>query len=656
MKHTQKDMALLGYLQNHHVPARVPFTYTLNGTRYQGFPDAFCPQVECERIDSRITRHRITATAPCGLLLTADHYTYTDFAISEWVMSIKNVSDCNSPTVSDWRFCTDFPATSASLYHGNGDTCGGNGYDWQTDEITDTPLCIAPVSDGTSCNGAFPYMRLLTPAWGVNLAIGWSGSWITNFTMTPSGVHMTAGQGAFNAYLKPGESVRTPRITMQIFEGGHDRGRNLWRSYYLAHMLPREKDGRPLSPKLFVHTWMIDGKSEFSGTTEQNQIAAIDTYLQKGFAPNAWWIDAGWYPCDYNWVVGVGNWHINRENYPNGLKPVSDHLHKHGMELLLWFEPERVYRNTTLWREHPEFLLFYEGENGFLQDNALFNLADPVACDWLIDKIDGLIKEYGVDIYRQDFNFSPVPYWQQHSEPGRDGILENLHIQGYYRYWDTLLERNPGLWIDSCASGGRRNDPETMRRAVPLHYTDVGYGDHPIKQLQHRQMFEWIPYFRAHNFNWCGEDGVYNGQSHRIDGFAYLNAMVPAMTDMTEYYHDEVQFEQGRFYHAIWRKAAKIMLLADYYPLTECRKDARDWYGLQFDKDGAGLIQAIRNVAVESESVTLWPFVADESKTYRFENPVDGRVQIVSGKQLNERGMTFTMPKRTGEVWFYTAE
>ncbi len=656
MKHTQKDMSLMAYLQDHRDPARVPFTFTLDGTPYRGFPDAFCPQVECERIDASITRYRITAHTPDGLCLTADHYAYRDYAVSEWVMSIKNVSDHPSPTVSDWKFCTDFPAASASLYHGNGDTCTTGGYEWQTDKITATPLCIAPVGDGTSCNGAFPYMRLLTPEWGVNLAVGWSGNWRADFVMTEDGAYMTAGQGIFNAYLKPGESVRTPRITMQIFEGGHDRGRNLWRSYYFAHMLPREKDGKPLSPKLFLHTWNIDGKGEFSGTTEQNQKDAVDIYLQKGFVPDGWWIDAGWYPCNYNWVIGVGNLHLNAENYPRGLAPVSDHLHKNGIDLLLWFEPERHYRDTEVWREHPEFLLFYEGDNEFLHDNALFNLADPVACDWLIDKIDGLIKEYGVDIYRQDFNFTPVPYWHQHTEPGREGVLENLHIQGYYRYWDTLLERNPGLWIDSCASGGRRNDPETMRRAVPLHYTDVGYGDHYMKQAQHRQMFEWIPYFRAHNFNWCDEDGNYNGQPHRIDGFAYQNAMVPSMTDMTEYYHDEVQFAQGRLYHPIWRRAAEIMLFADYYPLTECRKDVRDWYGLQFDKDGAGLIQVIRNVAVESESVTLYPFVADENQTYRFENPVDGRVQVIAGKQLAKEGMTFTMPKRSGEIWFYTSE
>jgi hypothetical protein len=54
----------------------------------------------------------------------------------------------------------------------------------------------------------------------------------------------------------------------------------------------------------------------------------------------------------------------------------------------------------------------------------------------------------------------------------RQGMTDNLHVQGYLAYWDALRRRRPNLVIDSCASGGRRNDLETMRRAVPLHPTD----------------------------------------------------------------------------------------------------------------------------------------------------------------------------------------
>ena len=51
-------------------------------------------------------------------------------------------------------------------------------------------------------------------------------------------------------------------------------------------------------------------------------------------------------------------------------------------------------------------------------------------------------------------------------DPDRQGITENLYVQGHLAFWDEFRRRNPYLRIDSCASGGRRNDLETIRRAV----------------------------------------------------------------------------------------------------------------------------------------------------------------------------------------------
>ena len=108
-------------------------------------------------------------------------------------------------------------------------------------------------------------------------------------------------------------------------------------------------------------------------------------------------------------------------------------------------------------REHPEWLLSV-GES----DNKLFDLGNPEARAWITDRVDSIIKASGVKIYRQDFNFDPLPIWKANEAPDRVGFLENRHAMGYLAYWDELVLRNPGLIIDSCASGGRRNDLETI--------------------------------------------------------------------------------------------------------------------------------------------------------------------------------------------------
>ena len=138
-----------------------------------------------------------------------------------------------------------------------------------------------------------------------------------------------------------------------------------------------------------------------------------------------------------------------------------------GLKFLLWFEPERVVTNTAIAREHPEFLL--KGGN-----SSLYNLGDPAARRWLTDLLSKRITEFGLDTYRNDFNIDPLGFWRANDAPDRQGISEIRYIEGLYAMWDELLAKHPGLWIDNCASGGRRIDIEMISRSVNLWRSDTG--------------------------------------------------------------------------------------------------------------------------------------------------------------------------------------
>ncbi len=309
-----------------------------------------------------------------------------------------------------------------------------------------------------------------------------------------------------------------------------------------------------------------DEGEEFTGATEENQVRFIERWIQRGIPIDVWWIDAGWYPCfnpaeqKRRWTM-TGTWEPDPERFPNGLKPVSERAARYGADLLLWFEPERVRPGTALADEHPDWLLGREGS-----PNRLLNLGNPECRRWLTEHVCRLIRENGIRIYRQDYNFEPLEHWRSNEPEDRQGINENLHVQGYLQYWDDLLARNPGLWIDSCASGGRRNDLETMRRSVPLHYTDFGYGDHPVKLSFHHVLFEWMPYFKEVTLSWDLQ-----GQA-RYDppwtAFPIHCGLGPMIMPCIDIARDDYDFELMKRMLVLWRRAAELMLDGDYYPLT----------------------------------------------------------------------------------------
>jgi alpha-galactosidase len=265
-----------------------------------------------------------------------------------------------------------------------------------------------------------------------------------------------------------------------------------------------------------------------------------------------------------------------------------------------------------------------------------------------------LIRENGIGIYRQDFNFPPLDHWRNNETSDRQGINENMHVQGYLQYWDELLLENPGLWIDSCSSGGRRNDIETMRRSVPLHYTDYGYGFHAIKLAFHRTLFEWIPYFKEATLSWDVE-GI-DRFDHTIDSYSFHCAFSAMLFLTIDIRRDEYDFVLASQMIAIWRRAAEILLYGDYYSLTPFHKDTSKWVSYQFEQSelNRGFIQAIRLPDAQQAELTIIMKNIKPDGQYQFEDPESGKTMNISGKELQDRGFSFALPPRSGQIWFYS--
>lgn len=657
MKSTYKtdaaDMALMSDAFKFTAIHSIPLSFKYDGRLVRGIPAEFSPTVSMRRIDSNTVQYIIDGTDEHGLNIRAEYLEYKDFPVIEWVFFITNRAQKDSAVISDARIEGELICPSPSLEYGNGDTLQPDGYHFFTSKLEE-PISLSPCT-GASCQGAFPYMTLHGANREFRIAIGWPAKWRADICKSENGVLFSCGQDRCHTLLHSGETYRTPRVNIMAYtyEGDAFRGINIWRRWYFAHIIPKQ-NGAPVPPILCLHNYEVDGKPEHTGATEENQIYALKEYIRRDMKPDVWWIDAGWYPCDYNWPR-TGTWYPDEKRFPNGLAPIGKACNENGVQLLLWFEPERVREGEEIANEHPDWLLAKTDENGNTKRDSLLNLGDPEALKWITDRVDSIIKDSHVSIYRQDFNFDPLPVWVENESEHRMGMLENLHVQGYLKYWDSLLERNKGLLIDSCASGGRRNDLETMRRAITLHYTDVGYGHHPIKQKQHREMFEWIPYFRAHNMNWDNaENGSYENGGRPTDEFAFHCALTPALTSMYTYDDSEEHFEIGRKMDAIWRAAAEIELSGDYFPITECRCDPHDWYAMQFDDSGnsRGFVQAIRNTLAENDSFTVKLPCIHSGKVYTFTDRESSESFKMNADEL-ANGINISLPKRTGVIYFY---
>ncbi len=603
----------------------LPISFVLDDQLVHSIPAEWNPGVKRRLLDTNLIETVFTGQDPhTGLSVRVECLEYRDYPVVEWVAWFTNTGQEATPILRDIRALDGvFGGASPVLWHCNGDFNSPEGYTPQETPLrVGDVLSFAPVG-GRPCDEAFPYYRLMVADGGLSLAIGWPAQWAASFTGLADGVQVQVGQEKMHLRLLPGESIRTPRMTVMAWAGDRARAVNLWRRWYLAHILPRP-NGQPMRP-LLAGCGTDEGE-EFTAATTENQLRYMDKFARRGIDLDVWWIDAGWYPCEHTdgrrgwWFVGT--WEPDPKRFPHGLKPVSDHAARSGADLLIWFEPERVFADQSLDRDHPEWLVTLPDEN-----SRLLTLGRPDCRQWLTDHVCRLIQENGIKIYRQDHNFPPLEYWRKDEAPDRQGMNENLHVQGYLQFWDDLLARNPGLWIDSCASGGRRNDLETMRRSVPLHYSDYGYGNHPVKLAFHRTLYEWIPYFKDVTSAWDLE-GV-SRFDPCVDSYSYHCGMAPMLFVSLDIRRDDYDYSLARKLIAIWRRAADLFLYGDYTPHTPFHRSAQAWVAWQFDcsETGCGLIQGIRLPEAPDETLTVYPQGLQSEATYRFENAETGETQ-----------------------------
>jgi alpha-galactosidase len=582
------------------------------------------------QIDDKRAEHTLTYTDPkTGLVVRCVGAEGRDFPTVEWTLYFKNTGNQNTPVLSDIQAMDTLLAPKGSgdvlLRHFKGDSYTKDSFEpFETKLTSGIDRRFAPVG-GRSSNGEWPYYNLGWNGGGVMLAIGWPGQWACRFTRDPgAGVRVRAGQELTHFTLHPGEEVRTPLIALMFYQRDWIAAQNLWRRWMFDQNFPKEH-GKPLSPKLagFAGNYFPGYR-----TDQKGEIAFIDRYVEEGIKLDYWWIDAGWYPCPVDWGP-VGTWEVDRNRYPGGLRAVSDHVHAKGMQFILWFEPERVTGGSWLAVNHPEWVLGGKG-------GGLLDLGNPAAWNWLVDRIDKLIVSEGVDIYRQDFNMDPLSYWRAHDTSDRQGITEVKHVQGYLAYWDELRRRHPGMLIDSCASGGRRDDLETMRRAVPFLRSD--YCTDSEGMQCHTYGFNlWLPYYR--------------GATDKIETYDFRSNISPLMMLAGDMRNRGLDYALPRKLIGQWRRAAPY-LFGDFYPLTNYSLANNVWMAWQFNcaEKREGLVQAFRREKGEGESIRVKLQGLDPALVYTLTNfDVAGTTEM-GGRQLMEQGLTIAIKNRPGAV------
>ncbi len=575
-----------------------------------------------------------------GLNVECDLKYYPDYNAVEWVLRFTNTSSTNTPSLRevkvmdvDWRYGTDSEVT---LHYANGSSASRT--DFNPQEKTFAPgesLEIAPLN-GRSSDHAFPFFNVTSQTGqGAMLAVGWTGTWYAHFNKNKGdGITVHSGMKWLDTHLHPGESIRVPSVCL-LFWDHPDRmvGHNTFRRFMIHQQAPKV-NGKPVVYPISSSFNYGDPHpcNEYTCLTTDYALAMINRYKRFKLIPEVFWLDAGWYEHadevenNRNWANTVGNWEVDQERFPGGLKPISDAIHQVGAKFMVWFEPERVVKDSKWGRERKEWMLDAEGSSSYL-----FDLGNPEALKWFCQYIGDFMEENGIDYYRQDFNMRADNFWKENDEPGRTGIREIRHIEGLYAFWDYLLGRFPEALIDNCSSGGRRLDFETMKRSAPMWRTDYTYGE-PIGYQTHTY---GLSFFLPLTGTGVQKSDRFTFRSSLGTSVIFNWKITDASSSFTEMQRCYQEFRELRPY-----------FYEDFYPLTPREDITTDdiWLAYQLHKpdDDTGVIVAFRRDLAPEEQITVHLSGLQAGKTYKLTDRDSRESFQKTGDELRE-GLQLTL-------------
>jgi alpha-galactosidase len=614
--------------------AKLPFSFKCDGNDSRTFLDSWTRETTTGGISFR--------DPAAGLVCSCEITRFDDFPAVEWLVRFTNEGSEDTPIISDVQ------ALDVAMPFGEEPVMfhGAKGSLYRNDDFAATESVIefqkVPVKigshEGRSSAHALPFFNISLDKddqWGVIGAIGWTGRWEAEFELAEErAVQMRACMPDTHLALHPGESIRTPRIMLLFWESERIHGHNMLRRFIVKNHTPNLGDYPENAPEAPL-SWAVWGQNPI-----ERQLMKIGWMADNDIGIDNFWIDAGWHGdmektekatvFNTKWGEQVGNWWPNEPNYPDGLKPVGDLAREKGMRFTLWFEPERIHKDTKLAAEHPEWMLSRPGD-----DSRLVNLGIPEARQFVTEMISKVITDSGVTLYRQDFNMDPQGHWRENDTPDRMGMTEIRHIEGLYIFWDDLLERHPGLVIDNCASGGRRLDLETTGRSIPLWRSDLqcfrGYD--PIgMQSQTHGLSMWLPLSTGS----CDRQSTYLFRCSILPGTVISTAL--AGDDEPEGYRtpwDNYDLEWLKKMLAEQR-AVSAYACGDFYPLMGFTLADDTWAVWQFDRPdiGEGAVIALRRRNSPFPSMEMCLKGLDADVTYTLYSFDDDSTEIHSGSDL----------------------
>ncbi|MBN2217914.1 MAG: alpha-galactosidase [Pirellulales bacterium] len=510
---------------------------------------------------------------------------------------------------------------------------------------------------GRSSSGMKPWLmaRNVKTGKGIAVSLAYSGNWV--LCIERQGEQTVLRAATSPASLPPFETIGglpIPGALVAEFSGDWDNGAQPITRFIRKKLL---RDMGPDWPPVQYNTWYAN----FDRLSEQFVRDAARAAAEVGC--ELFTVDAGWFGESMpkaGWIGALGDWHVNREKFPNGLEPIADEVRRLGMKFGLWIEIERVAPDAPVMREHPDWYL-RDGDKRFSRKGSYaLDFGNPEVVAWAKAEIDRLAAAYRLDYLKMDFN-SDLTIDSQRFEGGVDPLYR--HYRGLVELWQYLRAKHPRMIVENCSSGSLRHDVMTAAltdtqwvsdNVTPSLCLAMNHGATYLFPAETCSHWTILPIWQSRRYTAAGADRKAMRKALDLPSLFTVNMMghfgLSGPIDQWDAEARAIAAERI----ALYKRIRPIVRNADVYHLTP-----------QADPDAPRAAQAALYVDSGTQRAVLFAFQANDprleiglrmrgllpERSYRVVPPeAFGPARTYLGRDLIEKGLVVRFPNRGGSA------
>lgn len=259
----------------------------------------------------------------------------------------------------------------------------------------------------------------------------------------------------FKWKLEPGASFQAPEVVMVYSDEGLGKMTRTFHDLYRNHLIRGQyKDKkRPILINNWEATYFEFNTEKLIAIAKQASELGIEMLV----------MDDGWFGNRYDDNRALGDWIVNEEKLPGGLKYLVDEVNKLGMKFGIWFEPEMISPDSDLYRAHPDWAIAIPGRVGTLSRNQyVLDLSRRDVIDYVYESFAKILRSANIEYVKWDMNRELTDLGSATLPADQMGELYHRYVLAVYELQDRMMKEFPYLLIENCSGGGARFDPAML--------------------------------------------------------------------------------------------------------------------------------------------------------------------------------------------------